>query len=462
MSAEAPLGAKMAIVAKTTWFDRLLSLRHPGRAESEAEVEGLVLSGGGSRASFHIGALRYLYDNCHISPTAITATSAGSIVGAMLAQSKDPEVQLSNLHVLEEYWLAMSDPSEMYTEQSWFTKLRQQWGDLSEVIPDQNGSDPAFVDTSGSDAEHLVKEAIHLDPSLDDGGFSLSGLWQVLGAIPKLGKVGAGMAGILRGAEHASSAYRPGPIVHRLLFESGFNADDVRTSGMELRLAFVGLQSGELRFMRQDGIIVDAENHPIESEPFDLSLGVWASCAIPGVFRPVKLGDDMYIDGGIRENIPVEMAVTGLSVTKPYVIVAIPPGVPQTDFTDKDMVSVLMRTLGLLMDETTRDEVSWARHAGATVIEPQMEVHGPMVVESGLLKINRDYGWMRAAEELAGVSGSLPITKTRVDLYNARKSGDIDAINASSSRLRTLLSQADPGLLPEGYESWPDEIWIQV
>jgi len=447
----------MGIMAKTSWFDRLLSFRHPGQTESEEEVEGLVLSGGGSRASFHIGALRYLYDICHISPTSVTATSCGSICAAMLAQSLDPAVQLANLHVLEDYWLAMSDPSEMYTEQSWFTKLRQQWSGISDVIPVPDSSDPVFVDTSGSDAEHLVKEAIISDPSLHDSEFSLSSMWQVLGALPRLGKVGAGMAGILRGAEHASSAFRPGPIVHRLLFESGFSADNVRTSGMKLRMAFVGLQSGELRFMREDGIIVDSDDCPVDTAEFDLPLGVWASCAIPGIFRPVKLGDDMYIDGGIRENLPVEMAVSGLSVTKPYVISAIPPGVPWIDFTEKNMLSILVRTVGLLVDETTRDEVAWARHAGAIVIAPEYEVHGSMVVEHGLLQINRDYGWMRAAEELTGVSGSLPIVLARVDLYNACKGTDADAVNDARTKLRSLLSEADPALLPNGYESWPDE-----
>ena len=453
---------KMKTVAKTSWFDRLLSLRHPGRTESQEEVEGLVLSGGGSRASFHIGALRYLYDNAHISPTSVTATSCGSICAAMLAQSLDPSVQSANLRILERYWLAMKDPSEMYAEQSWFTKLRQQWGDISGVIPESNSSDPAFVDTSGSDAEHLVKEAIVFDPSVHDSEFSFSSLWQILGTLPRLGKVGAGMAGILRGAEHASSAYRPGPIVHRLLFESGFNADNVRTSGMKLRMAFVGLQSGELRFMREDGIIVDSDDKPLEMKQYDLPLGVWASCAIPGVFRPVKLGDDMYIDGGIRENLPVEMSVNGLSVTKPYVIVAIGPGVPQEDFTDKDMISILIRTLGLLTDETTRDEISWARHAGATVIAPEYEVHSSMTVEHGLLQINRDYGWMRAAEELTGASGSLPIVKARVELYEACKEGDDEAIGAARTKLRTLLDEAEVGILPEGYEDWPDENLVQL
>lgn len=40
---------------------------------------GLVLSGGGARASFQVGALRYLYDEVGITPSVITGTSAGSI-----------------------------------------------------------------------------------------------------------------------------------------------------------------------------------------------------------------------------------------------------------------------------------------------------------------------------------------------------------------------------------------------
>lgn len=35
---------------------------------------------------------------------------------------------------------------------------------------------------------------------------------------------------------------------------------------------------------------------------------VRASCAVPGVFRPVKIGDAVYIDGGLVESVPVESA----------------------------------------------------------------------------------------------------------------------------------------------------------
>ncbi|MCL2470407.1 MAG: patatin-like phospholipase family protein [Propionibacteriaceae bacterium] len=457
-------------MAKHTWFDRLWALTHPGQAETQETSEGLVLSGGGSRASFQIGALRYLYDNSHIAPTSIVSTSAGAIVGATLAQSRDPEQQSAALRTLEDFWLAMSDPSEMYAEQSWFTKFREQWEEIAEVLPASDGDDPAFVDTADADAEQLVKEALQFDPSTEGNEFSLSMAFQIVGSLARIGKVGAGLASAWRGAERAASAYRPGPIVYRLLFESGFTTEAVRTSGMELRLAFVGLRTGDLRFMRQDGIIVDAEDRPVSDIAYDLSLGVWASCAIPGVFRPVKLGDELYVDGGVRENVPVEMCVSQLGATKPYVIVSTPPGVLRDDSAAKDIVSVMVRSFNILLDEAVRDELVWARRAGATVIEPLISVHGPMDVNAGLLEINRDYGWMRAAEEMTQCEpGTIePIVEARMVLHRLLtapaddESGEDhqDDITQARGRIEHLVSVTDPALLPEGSSQWASQTWV--
>ena len=37
---------------------------------------------------------------------------------------------------------------------------------------------------------------------------------------------------------------------------------------------------------------------------------VLASCAVPGILPPVKIGDEHFIDGGIVNSIPVARAVT--------------------------------------------------------------------------------------------------------------------------------------------------------
>ena len=66
-------------------------LRWTRRRKARTPVTGLVLSGGGARAGFQVGALRYLCDRVSISPSVITGTSAGAILGTLLAQGDSRE-----------------------------------------------------------------------------------------------------------------------------------------------------------------------------------------------------------------------------------------------------------------------------------------------------------------------------------------------------------------------------------
>ena len=448
-----------------SWIDRLKA-----RSESQPEVTGLVLSGGGARASFHIGALRYLYDRVGIAPTRIVGTSAGSIVSAMLSQSSDPVEQSARLRALEDIWLSMNDSSDMFAEQAWFKRLRShadEFTGLTGILgAGENQEAGQVVNAQGDDADdatELVRRAMDEDPS-HDMTLTASDMWQLAGSLLRVGRAGAGLAGAVRGAERANSAFRPGPVVKRLMFESGFKPSVVAESGVQLRLAFVDLNTGALRYMRQDGVIVDREDHPISSVRYDLTLGVWASCAIPGVFRPVKMGDGVYVDGGVRENVPVEMAVTHLGVTKPYVVSAAPAGVAHDDYSAKDLVSVLLRCGSIMFDETMQDEVEWARAAGAPVIQPITSVHDAGTVHPLLLRINRDYGWTRAAEETTGAPPSLRevdelIVKARCDLAADIRRGDAtkDQLRDHRRRIAKAIARADPVLLPAGYEGWADE-----
>lgn len=51
---------------------------------------GLVLSGGGARGFAHIGVVQAMYE-AGLRPDIISGTSAGSIVGAMIAAGHTPE-----------------------------------------------------------------------------------------------------------------------------------------------------------------------------------------------------------------------------------------------------------------------------------------------------------------------------------------------------------------------------------
>ena len=51
---------------------------------------GLVLSGGGARGFAHLGVIQALHEN-GIYPDIISGTSAGAIIGAMIASGHTPE-----------------------------------------------------------------------------------------------------------------------------------------------------------------------------------------------------------------------------------------------------------------------------------------------------------------------------------------------------------------------------------
>lgn len=365
---------------------------------------GLVLSGGGSRADFEIGALSYLYDRVGIEPTVISGTSAGSILGAVLAQYPDAAGQRRALGRLERLWREMADSEEMFTPNEWFVRLRQRGPEWFAALQRQQRQNPlgrtfARVAASGP----LPLRLPRADAGEGQGAF---GVLELLTALREVGRARPDLAVILRGAEREKALYEPGPIVQRLAEPDLFSSARVASSGVRLRIAAVSLESGELHYITETGDMVDRENQPLRGDPVDLVEAVHASCAIPAVFRPVPLRQDTYVDGGVRETLPAEIVMRHLGVDRCFAVVASPPGLPrQASYRDKDMLSVIMRSsVGIMTDESLRDEVAWARAAGATVIAPQIEIHDMLSVNPGLTAISLDYGYVRAAEAVEGAS----------------------------------------------------------
>ncbi|WP_420174320.1 patatin-like phospholipase family protein [Luteococcus sp. OSA5] len=482
------------------------SLGRPGR-------EGLVLSGGGSKASFQLGALRYLYEVAGISPEVIVGTSAGSIITALLAQSSDRDVQTTAVRDLEQLWLGMHRQSDMFTERTWFRRFRARGPELLALLQSQSGRDQearerGWLGTSLPKLQLPFTRGVHLDPedepqesdeaepldSVEEAHEELTGqletlamatldptvnrpdlspgqVMTVLAGLSRMKGVGNDLGIILSGAERTRSMYIPGPILRELLGEGGlFDSSRVPTSGVVVRIAMVGLESGELRFMREDGRLVDRDDVLQPGEVYDISRGVLASCSIPTVFAPVPLDDEHFVDGGVRENLPAEMAIGPLGCTTTWVVTSNAPGVrPSDSYANKDMFAILMRSTEIQSDESERDEVAYARSAGAIVIEPEFDVHDALTIDPGLLRINRDYGWMRAAETHLGAT-TAEQALTRSIITARRRSWELERdylVNDGQLDERELLLLARlkfdlreqvpkvrPGILPEGSHLW--------
>jgi predicted acylesterase/phospholipase RssA len=478
-----------------------------GRIHLGDPVVGLVLSGGGSRASFQIGALTYLYDRVQITPSVIAGSSVGSVLGSALAQYADHDGQRKALGQLEELWRGMQQSSDLFTELEWFARLRDRgpaWrdtltgldvrrrarplgralarapsraDDLGGTVTPVGRAKVAGRTAHGTGRDPADGETTDAGDVIRSGPRSAPTVIELIAGLRVIARAGPDLEVILRGARDEQSFYRPGPVVDRLLDPDVFLASRVAASGVTLRIAVVGLESGQLRYVTEAGRLRDEDDVAVPgAEPVELVDAIRASCAIPAIFRPVRLDGEHYVDGGTREALPAEVVLEHHRVDRCFAVVAAPAGVSREGtFAGRDILSIVLRsTAGIMSDEVLRDEVAYARAAGAVVIAPELDIHDGLTVEPGLTAIAMDYGYVRAAEAvLRATKAEQAVTR---DLFALRQriwateaadiAGDDDADLTDEGRpdtrslatlkrdLRVLLSRVPPERLPPGADQW--------
>lgn len=458
---------------------------------------GLVISGGGARSSFELGALQYLYEQERIAPDIITGTSAGAVIAAVIAQYSDPRAQAQAVTQLRSLWLDMEDSSEMFTELPWFTKLNEHMPTWRKVVALRNRSrhrpprarSLRFGQGPSEDPDadsHGASDSAQEPP--DHGlAWSVTNVLDAMNTLWEAGRTSTDLELILSGAQQERAAFRPGPIMQNLTDPHFFDPAAVAASGITLRIATVGLESGELRYVTETGAVHDRQDRPIAGhERVDLVQAVLASCAIPAVFPPVRLGEEHYVDGGARESLPLDVATTRLGAETCYAVAASALGPAATEsFASKDMLEVVLRSgFGIMTDEILSDEIRRARQMGATVIEPEVDIHDVLTVDPGLTRIAMDYGWSRAAEECTQASQDMrertravyelrrtlwsaedlafrPADSTQTQEDRARTSADtrqmadaLQQIGDLKTQLRDLVAAAEPALLPPEAPTW--------
>ncbi len=441
-------------------------------------VVGLVLSGGGATVGFQVGALRYLYDVVGIAPTVIAGTSAGSILAALLAQADDYAGQRRILGQIEEQYETLRYRSDIMIELEWFTELQKLAPALQRV-----------AEARASHPQAMIRPALPPTRSRRwlgngrPGGTGEPGIrlphWdstpvrETLSAIWSVGRARPDFDALLRGGRQEQSLYRRGPIFGRLLGPEIFDPARLARSATELRVAVVALESGELRYVTGRGVLVDRADQPVPGEgQVPLVDAVHASCAIPAIYRPVPLGAEHYVDGGTRENLPVDIAMAHLGATRCYAVNSRPTGVSvDTNYDGKDMLAIMLRaTAGIMSDEVQLSGVARARAHGAVLIAPEVDVLEVWEVDPGLLAIARDYGYLRAAEACEEASQSdQRVTRDAIELrrriwkeenaFVAARTADSSIgpsaeLSALKGQLRDLVAHVPPGRLPPGAAQW--------
>lgn len=361
-----------------------------------------VLAGGGAKGAFETGAVRYLVEEAGITPDVITAASAGSILGVVLAQARTPEEFRERVNEATGDLLSMTGAESLFGAQPWLSALdgtplgtalgRFMTERTRPPVPGESLGWPGPV----TRAPRSV-------------GAALASMGMVARSVPSLVRAPR----LLR--RNAGSVLTLEPLGRALRHGGGGMARVdpalVARPGLQLRLAVTALGAGVLRYVTGDGTIVEADARTpapgAAAGPTGVIDGVLASCSVPLVFAPQPLADDVYVDGGVLQNIPVAAAAR-LGARRIYAVLAVPlePGPDRRDYTRANMVGVFLRSVGdIAFIDRQRADLAHPLPDGTTltVVDPLVDVVGPFEVEPGLMRISMDYGWCRAADVTAEV-----------------------------------------------------------
>jgi predicted acylesterase/phospholipase RssA len=375
-----------------------------------------VLAGGGTKGSFEAGALQYLVGMERITPDIVTATSAGAVAATVLAQARTHAEFAQRVQEIEDDIVAMTRPEHVFGEQAWLRALKGT--------------------ALGRSVQFAVTQGTPLPPTLNEAmpGY---GIDIPIGGTPspraqrraarklrrqrqrRMFRLAAGAVHRLPRARRlvrtsGSSVLTLEPLADALRHggQSGIRPVDqalIARPGLELRLAVVALRAGVLRYVTEAGAIVEEDARTpapgAAAGPVDLVEGALASASVPLVFPPRHLADDDYVDGGVLQIIPVRAAVQ-LGATRIIAVVAMPLEIPREErnFAESQAAQVGIRAMGVIgMAERQRENLATALPEGVTLttIDPIVDVVGLFEVQPGLLRINKDYGWLRAADILA-------------------------------------------------------------
>ena len=351
----------------------------------------LVLAGGGlTGAVYEIGALRaindLLQDRTVNDFDIIVGTSAGAIVGSLLANGMSPVA-------------AMDALAGRHAE------VRALWaGDLfrpnyGEIL----GRLRRFPATVQNALRHYSRNTN--DMNLWDF------IWTLIEVLPSGLYDGTALEGYM-----ASALNRPGL------------TNDFRALARELYIIATDLDTGQRSVFGND-----------QNSHVPISLAVAASSAVPLLYKPVRIGQREYIDGGMRGNASIDLAIEHGA----KLIVCINPlvplnnqrkrGVPMlgpdgTFISDKGMQAIGSQVIRILMRSGLNYHIKTLRRRHPDVdiilIEPraddyQMFFYNIMRYSARLLVA--EHGYQSVTLDLADRYHEFKDTLSRHDLHISRR-----------------------------------------
>ena len=433
-----------------------------------------VLAGGGTKGSFEVGVLQYLVGVEGIVPDIITATSAGAIAATVLAQARTPPEFADRVNEIEGDVLAWTQTEHVFGKQAWLAALdgtalgREIHQEITEGTRPPFPLTPSTVlagnevvppaGTSNRKGRRQARRARrrrqrHLARLVAGAGLRL----------PRVRRQLRSSGSSVLNLDPLADALRHGS-------EDGVRAVDpalIARPGLQLRLAVTALRAGVLRYVTEDGTIVESDARTpapgVRAGPVDLVDGAIASASVPMVFPPHPMADDDYVDGGVIEIVPglAPRRRLGRPGSSPWWPCR--SGCPddERDYAAAPAGYIGLRSMGMIgvaERQISNLNVHLPEGTTLTTIDPVVDVVGLFEVEPGLLRINKDYGWLRAADVLADgdagiradiADGTHAIVEARREAWRLEESlwaaGRIGEGDAGHAGPRARAQGAGPG-----------------
>lgn len=383
------------------------------------------LSGGGAKGSFQLGAIEYAYSR-GLQPDSLISTSVGSVNAVKLAEGEhsDMDGYLSGLRGLSAIWRnQLITATDMYVESDALKRLK-----VSLDLPEAAG--PAAFSALAGGAPGLVVS-----------GAVWAGMVLVKAVDAAADLIGAFSLYTLRPLEQRFHATGPSRSLDMALLQN---------SPIELFLTSVALVSGATYYVDKSGTVflLNGAPEPISTGQ-SLLDAMLASAAIPLAFEPRKVNGEYCVDGGVIEIIPFDFAAS----LRPSRLVAISCSAPtrrwsienwfeeSSDWAPLDLDAlpatyggggilntirffgmqmfpglvsggnpsfqdrlgkIGFRGLDLALNEIARNDTAGmaSTQAHAWIIRPEIDIHDTLTVETGLIGISADYGWMCAHDAI--------------------------------------------------------------
>ncbi|CAN5762259.1 hypothetical protein BH20CHL3_BH20CHL3_08940 [soil metagenome] len=459
----------------------------------------ITLSGGGAAGDFQVGALRFLYDY-GIVPEIICGTSVGAINAVKLAEGENPADPSQGLAGLEALWGSLHYNSDMYLPEPWLydPDMDHRVRDFLLGRRSDLGIDPPVEAGiwDGKLAQFLwlwddgraLLQSLTIFMSRARGLYNLDPIaarlvtdldqvkvrdWVATGNRLRIAMVGL-ESGRLRYATEAYTVVErdgvtpvdvPGEIpdscrqIHDALGVAEGVVDDLRQSLLDgdqesvRELIVLANSTIESLSVDLDACLRESPGGRIPLHLPDLIPTVLASAAVPGIFPPVVFGEETWVDGGVREILPLQAAIDlggdpiyAISTSLPEEAWRDPPPRRTPYYWSKLPMIVNRAVRGIIPDEIARDDARATNPRGEPftlyLIQPDFELHSPTTIDPGLIQIGRDYGFMRAADVVAGEPRESSLHRSSTEI--ARRRLQIWAAEIQERGRRDPRFPADP------------------